>query len=200
MASIDMARGHTVRLGLERLSRVIGIDPRLLGMLLVLVVIWLVLNIATGGTFLSARNLFNLSLQVAVVGVMATAWCWSSCRATSTYHRSQCSASSACSALMRRSGSVSARLHLVGDEPGDAARHRDRRGRGAITPMAACHPSSSRWAASCSSAMPPSDHSAPPSPRSTRRSAAGGGLGSTIRGVLELERGGVAIFAIVASR
>jgi D-xylose transport system permease protein len=72
MTSIELARGRTVRLGLERLSRVIGIDPRLLGMLLVLVAIWLVLNVATNGTFLSARNLFNLSLQVAVVGVMAT--------------------------------------------------------------------------------------------------------------------------------
>ena len=40
-------------------------------MLLVLIVIWLGFNILTGGVFLSARNLFNLSLQVSVVGIMA---------------------------------------------------------------------------------------------------------------------------------
>ena len=72
MASIDLARGHSIRNGLERASQLIGIDPRLLGMLLVLVTIWVVLNLSTGGSFLSARNLFNLSLQVAVVGIMAT--------------------------------------------------------------------------------------------------------------------------------
>lgn len=72
MTSVELARGHAVRLGLERASRLVGIDARLLGMLVVLIVIWLVLNVATGGAFLTARNLFNLSLQVAVVGVMAT--------------------------------------------------------------------------------------------------------------------------------
>ena len=41
-------------------------------MLIVLAAIWVLLNLMTGGAFLSARNLFNLSLQVAVVGVMAT--------------------------------------------------------------------------------------------------------------------------------
>jgi D-xylose transport system permease protein len=72
MTSIDLARGRPVRWGLERVSQVVGIDARLLGMVLVLIAIWLVLNLMTGGAFLSARNLFNLSLQVAVVGVMAT--------------------------------------------------------------------------------------------------------------------------------
>jgi D-xylose transport system permease protein len=41
-------------------------------MALVLAAIWIVFGVATGGVFLSARNLFNLSLQVAVVGVMTT--------------------------------------------------------------------------------------------------------------------------------
>ena len=72
MTSIELARGRPVRSGLERMSQVVGIDARLLGMVLVLIAIWLVLNLLTGGAFLSARNLFNLSLQVAVVGVMAT--------------------------------------------------------------------------------------------------------------------------------
>ena len=33
--------------------------------------IWLGFDLLTGGLFLTARNLFNLSLQVAVVGIMA---------------------------------------------------------------------------------------------------------------------------------
>ncbi|MCP4382477.1 MAG: sugar ABC transporter permease [Hyphomicrobiales bacterium] len=72
MASIDLVRSHKVRGGFERISRAVGIDPRLFGMLLILATIWIILNLATGGNFLTARNLFNLSLQVAVVGVMAT--------------------------------------------------------------------------------------------------------------------------------
>ena len=40
-------------------------------MVVVLACIWLILNFLTGGKFLTARNLFNLSLQVAVVGIMA---------------------------------------------------------------------------------------------------------------------------------
>ncbi|MEQ8968632.1 MAG: sugar ABC transporter permease [Azospirillaceae bacterium] len=54
------------------LSLRLGLDTRLLGMLAILAVIWIVLDILTGGIFLTARNLFNLSLQVAVVGIMAT--------------------------------------------------------------------------------------------------------------------------------
>ena len=63
----------------ERLSDVagrfahgVGVDPRLLAMLGVLLGTWVVLDLLTGGLFLTARNLFNLSLQVAVVGIMAT--------------------------------------------------------------------------------------------------------------------------------
>ena len=42
----------------------------------VLLAVWLGFDLLTGGMFLTARNLFNLSLQVAVVGIMAAAWCW----------------------------------------------------------------------------------------------------------------------------
>lgn len=47
-----------------------GLDPRLLGMLSILVATWLVFDLLTGGTFLTPRNLFNLSLQVTTVGIM----------------------------------------------------------------------------------------------------------------------------------
>ena len=50
----------------------VKLDVRLFAMVLVLITIWIVFGASTGGIFLSARNLFNLSLQVSVVGIMAT--------------------------------------------------------------------------------------------------------------------------------
>jgi len=48
------------------------IDTRLLGMIVALAVIWLVFNLASGGNFLTPRNLWNLSVQSASIGIMAT--------------------------------------------------------------------------------------------------------------------------------
>ncbi len=48
------------------------VDTRLLGMVVALAVIWIGFHVLTGGTFLTARNLWNLSVQTSVVGVMAT--------------------------------------------------------------------------------------------------------------------------------
>lgn len=47
------------------------LDFRLVAMLAVLACIWAAFGIATNGVFLTPRNLYNLSLQVAVVGIMA---------------------------------------------------------------------------------------------------------------------------------
>jgi D-xylose transport system permease protein len=54
------------------LVRVADVDTRLLGLLVALVVIWVGFNIATSGSFLTARNLWNLSVQSASIGIMAT--------------------------------------------------------------------------------------------------------------------------------
>jgi D-xylose transport system permease protein len=54
----------------DSVAQAAGVDPRLLAMLLVLAAIWVGFNFLTGGLFLTARNLFNLSLQVSVVGIM----------------------------------------------------------------------------------------------------------------------------------
>lgn len=54
------------------LVRTADIDTRLLGLVAALVVIWVGFNIASGGTFLTARNLWNLSVQSASIGIMAT--------------------------------------------------------------------------------------------------------------------------------
>jgi len=48
------------------------IDMRLLGLIGATAVIWIGFNILSGGSFLTARNLWNLSVQSAAVAVMAT--------------------------------------------------------------------------------------------------------------------------------
>ena len=52
--------------------RATEIDTRMLGMLGALAVIWIGFDIASGGTFLTPRNLWNLSVQSASIAVMAT--------------------------------------------------------------------------------------------------------------------------------
>src|SRR5437867_11097042 len=66
---------HTLRSASATVSerlRFLEIDTRMLGMLLALVGIWLGLNLLSGGTFLSPRNLWNLSVQSASIAIMAT--------------------------------------------------------------------------------------------------------------------------------
>lgn len=48
------------------------IDTRMVGMGVVLVIIWIGFHIISGGTFLTPRNLWNLSVQTSSVGIMAT--------------------------------------------------------------------------------------------------------------------------------
>ena len=58
--------------GLGRFIKTLQIDTRLLGMIGAFVAIAVVFHLATGGTFLTPRNLFTLTLQTASVAVMAT--------------------------------------------------------------------------------------------------------------------------------
>jgi D-xylose transport system permease protein len=55
----------------ERL-RYLEIDTRMLGMVAALVIIWVGFGAVSGGTFLTARNLWNLSVQSASIAIMAT--------------------------------------------------------------------------------------------------------------------------------
>lgn len=48
-----------------------GLDPRMMSMILALIVIWVGLQIATDGIFLTPRNLYNLSLQTSAIAVIA---------------------------------------------------------------------------------------------------------------------------------
>jgi D-xylose transport system permease protein len=47
------------------------VSPRLIGMLVALAVIWTGFHLASGGSFLTPRNLWNLSVQTASIAVMA---------------------------------------------------------------------------------------------------------------------------------
>jgi D-xylose transport system permease protein len=57
-----------IRTALGRLE----VDTRLIGMIGALAVIWIGFNIAGGGTFITARNLWNLSVQSTSIAIMAT--------------------------------------------------------------------------------------------------------------------------------
>ncbi|MGD2042743.1 MAG: sugar ABC transporter permease [Acidimicrobiia bacterium] len=52
--------------------RATEIDTRMLGMIGLLLVIWVGFNVMSGGTFLTPRNLWNLSVQFSPVAIMAT--------------------------------------------------------------------------------------------------------------------------------
>jgi D-xylose transport system permease protein len=54
------------------LRRQIDIDNRMLAMIMALLMVWVTLNILTGGIFFTARNMYNLAVQSSVVGIMAT--------------------------------------------------------------------------------------------------------------------------------
>ena len=58
--------------GIAGFFRTAEIDTRLLGMIGALIIMWIGFNIISGGTFLTARNLWNLTVQTSVVAIMAT--------------------------------------------------------------------------------------------------------------------------------
>jgi len=57
---------------LASLVRSTELDTRLLGMLGALLIIWIGFNFWSGGSFLTPRNLWNLSVQTSAVAIMAT--------------------------------------------------------------------------------------------------------------------------------
>jgi D-xylose transport system permease protein len=52
--------------------RAAEIDTRLVGMVVALAIIWIGFHVMSGGTFLTPRNLWNLSVQTSSVAIMAT--------------------------------------------------------------------------------------------------------------------------------
>src|SRR5690349_13383770 len=72
MTTVVQTPGATQPQGNHNFIAALEIDTRLLAMAAALVVIWVGLDVLTGGIFLTARNLWNLSVQTSVVGIMAT--------------------------------------------------------------------------------------------------------------------------------
>lgn len=66
--------GEAVSAAKPRLSLAdtLELDKRLFGMVLAFAALCLAFQVQTGGTFLSARNIFNISVQTVSVGIMAT--------------------------------------------------------------------------------------------------------------------------------
>jgi D-xylose transport system permease protein len=63
---------QTVRGSFRALVRLTEIDTRMLGMLGLLLIIWIGFHFLSGGTFLTPRNMWNLTVQTSVVAIMAT--------------------------------------------------------------------------------------------------------------------------------
>ena len=55
----------------ERRRPDLGLDSRMMSMLLALVALWVVFGVATEGLFLTPRNLYNLSVQTSAVAVVS---------------------------------------------------------------------------------------------------------------------------------
>jgi D-xylose transport system permease protein len=80
LPAIEAERSQADRIGRAgRLSRrwndfvgKSGIDTRLLGLLVALVAIWIGFDVVSSGKFITARNLWNLSVQSVSIAVMAT--------------------------------------------------------------------------------------------------------------------------------
>ena len=66
------ARPPSTRSRLRGLVASTEVDTRMFGMVVALVAIWLGFNILSGGDFLTARNLWNLSVQSVSIAIMAT--------------------------------------------------------------------------------------------------------------------------------
>ncbi|MDH3234752.1 MAG: sugar ABC transporter permease, partial [Alphaproteobacteria bacterium] len=70
-ASVNRAREITTG-PIRGFLKATEIDTRMLGMIGALAVIWIGFHIASGGVFLTPRNLWNLSVQTASIAVMST--------------------------------------------------------------------------------------------------------------------------------
>ncbi len=70
--SQDTNRDEPRRRSVGSLLAATEFDVRLLGMIVALAVIWIGFNILSGGSFLTPRNLWNLSVQSSAIAIMAT--------------------------------------------------------------------------------------------------------------------------------
>ena len=74
---------------LRTLLSYLEIDTRLVGMVAALLIIWVGFSLVSNGTFLTARNLWNLSVQSASIGVPYPIMAAESCDAHQSRHACQ---------------------------------------------------------------------------------------------------------------
>jgi D-xylose transport system permease protein len=67
-----MQRANTTLVPRVPVMARLGLDSRLIFMVLAIAAIWIVFHLLTSGIFLTSRNLWNLSVQTASVGVMVS--------------------------------------------------------------------------------------------------------------------------------
>ena len=71
-SDVDVREAQSTERSARSLLRLMEIDTRLLGMVVALAIIWIGFQVASGGLFLTPRNLWNLSVQSASIAIMAT--------------------------------------------------------------------------------------------------------------------------------
>jgi D-xylose transport system permease protein len=71
-ATAQAAKPEPPNRSLRSILFAMEIDTRLVGMILSLAAIWVFFHVVSGGTFLTPRNLWNLSVQSASIAIMAT--------------------------------------------------------------------------------------------------------------------------------
>ena len=70
--AVGTARDAADRRTWKDISRTLDLDTRLIGMLVAIGVIWIGFNLMSDGSFITSRNLWNLSVQSTSIAVMAT--------------------------------------------------------------------------------------------------------------------------------
>jgi D-xylose transport system permease protein len=71
-AAVGTARDVADKRSWKDISRTLDLDTRLLGMLVAIGVIWIGFHMMSDGSFITSRNLWNLSVQSTSIAVMAT--------------------------------------------------------------------------------------------------------------------------------
>lgn len=69
---MSLSKNNGFSMKINHIGKILELDPRFLSMIGALLAIWIFFDIASGGIFLSPRNLWNLSVQISVVALIST--------------------------------------------------------------------------------------------------------------------------------
>src|SRR4029078_1364469 len=71
-AAGEAALGSAVKIAARSVFARLEVDTRLLGLILAIAILWVAFSLLSNGDFLTARNLWNLSVQSAAIAIMTT--------------------------------------------------------------------------------------------------------------------------------